>query len=153
SLHRTARLRPCRQDLGAPSKMGNQAMLETPRLDLEVPPSRPAVAVEVVIPVFNEHEVLAANVQRLRDYLLDTFPYSFRITIADNGSTDDTWEIALRLAQKFPEVTGVKIEGKGRGRALRHVWSTADAEAVSYLDADLSISLDAFLPLVAPLLT
>jgi putative flippase GtrA len=47
----------------------------------------------------------------------------------------------------------VRLEAKGRGRALRQVWSTSEAEVVSYMDVDLSIDLAAFLPLIAPLLS
>ena len=40
---------------------------------------------------------------------------------------------------------------KGRGRALRRVWSESDAEVVAYMDVDLSTDLDALLPLVSAL--
>ncbi len=42
---------------------------------------------------------------------------------------------------------------KGRGYALRAAWSTSDAPVVAYMDVDLSTSLPALLPLVAPLLS
>ncbi len=45
------------------------------------------------------------------------------------------------------------IDRKGRGRALREVWSASDAAVVAYMDVDLSTDLDALLPLVAPLLS
>nr|BFE81057.1 hypothetical protein GCM10020093_036580 [Planobispora longispora] len=109
--------------------------------------------VEVVIPVHNEQRVLAESVRRLHSYLATTFPYGFRITIADNASTDATWPIAVELSERLPHVRAVHLEAKGRGRALRRVWSGSDADVVSYMDVDLSTDLDAFLPLVAPLLS
>ncbi|GAA2170861.1 bifunctional glycosyltransferase family 2/GtrA family protein [Actinomadura napierensis] len=109
--------------------------------------------VEVVIPVYNEERVLAASVQRLHAYLSDTFPYPFRITIADNASTDRTWRVAEDLMARLDRVNAVRLERKGRGRALRHVWGTSDADVVAYMDVDLSTDLDAFLPLVAPLIS
>ena len=42
---------------------------------------------------------------------------------------------------------------KGRGRALRAVWSASDAPVLAYMDVDLSTDLAALLPLVAPLLS
>ena len=45
------------------------------------------------------------------------------------------------------------LDRKGRGLALRHVWSSSEADIVAYMDADLSTGLDAFLPLIAPLLS
>lgn len=109
--------------------------------------------VEIVIPVYNEERVLARSVHRLHDYLSRDFPYAFRITIADNASTDGTLGIARRLAGELPAVRAVHLDRKGRGRALRQVWSTSDADVVSYMDVDLSTDLDAFLPLVAPLIS
>jgi hypothetical protein len=45
------------------------------------------------------------------------------------------------------------LADKGRGRALRAAWSVTDADVVAYTDVDLSTSLEALLPLVAPLLS
>ncbi|MEV0596290.1 bifunctional glycosyltransferase family 2/GtrA family protein [Nonomuraea cavernae] len=109
--------------------------------------------VEIVVPVYNEQRALRASVIRLHAYLTSTFPYGFRITIADNASTDDTWRLAEELAAELANVTAVHLDAKGRGRALRLVWSASDADVVSYMDVDLSTELDAFLPLVAPLLS
>ncbi|MGW4405537.1 glycosyltransferase [Nonomuraea sp. NPDC004702] len=109
--------------------------------------------VEVVVPVHNEQRALRESVARLHAYLATTFPYGFRITIADNASTDDTWRLATELARELPQVRAVHLDEKGRGRALRRVWSTSEADVVSYMDVDLSTDLDAFLPLVAPLLS
>ncbi|MEU4720882.1 bifunctional glycosyltransferase family 2/GtrA family protein [Nonomuraea dietziae] len=109
--------------------------------------------VEVVVPVHNEQRALRASIGRLHGYLAGSFPYGFRITIADNASSDDTWQIAQELATCYPEVRAVHLEEKGRGRALRQVWAASEADVVSYMDVDLSTDLDAFLPLVAPLLS
>jgi putative flippase GtrA len=109
--------------------------------------------VEIVVPVYNEERVLAASVHQLHDYLKQTFPYHYRITIVDNASTDSTWAQARALAEELPEVRAVHLEQKGRGRALRRAWGQSDADVVAYMDVDLSTSLDAFLPLVAPLIS
>jgi putative flippase GtrA len=109
--------------------------------------------IEIVIPVYNEELVLDRNVRCLHRYLKESFPFSFTITIADNASTDATFTIAQRLAAELAEVRAVHLDLKGRGRALRHVWAQSSADVVAYMDVDLSTSLDAFLPLVAPLLS
>ncbi|WP_405960989.1 dolichyl-phosphate beta-glucosyltransferase [Streptomyces sp. NBC_00024] len=110
-------------------------------------------SVEIVVPVYNEAHVLAAGVGRLHAYLEASFPFPFRITIADNASTDATWEAALALADRLPHVHAVHLDQKGRGRALKHVWSRSAADVVAYMDVDLSTGLEGFLPLVAPLLS
>ncbi len=109
--------------------------------------------VDVVVPVFNEEVDLVPSVERLHRYLTDTLPLSFRITIADNASTDATPQRARELAERLPGVVVVRLEEKGRGRALRQVWSTSDADVLAYMDVDLSTDLAALLPLIAPLVS
>jgi len=89
----------------------------------------------------------------LVSYLREGFPFSARVTIADNGSTDATWAIASQLARELPVVRAIHMELPGRGRALRAIWSESDAEVLAYMDVDLSTDLNALLPLVAPLLS
>lgn len=108
--------------------------------------------VEIVIPVYNEERGLAASIDRLTTHLA-TFPWSCAVTIVDNASTDGTFAVAQDLADANPQVTAVHLDQKGRGRALRHVWATSEADVVAYMDVDLATDLDALLPLVAPLVS
>ncbi|WP_329339198.1 bifunctional glycosyltransferase family 2/GtrA family protein [Streptomyces sp. NBC_01352] len=108
---------------------------------------------DVVIPVYNEEKDLQPCVLRLHEHLKRTFPYAFRITIADNASTDTTPQVSARLEADIPEVRAFRLEQKGRGRALRTVWSSSDAPVLAYMDVDLSTDLNALLPLVAPLIS
>lgn len=115
------------------------------------PPALPVV--NIVIPVYNEETDLESCVRRLHAHLNAGMPYSFQITVADNASTDTTLEVANRLAAEFPSVRVVHMPEKGRGRALRAVWSTSDAAVLAYMDVDLSTDLAALLPLIAPLVS
>lgn len=126
---------------------------DTPEPPGAPPQHRRQRLVDVVVPVYNEQHVLERSIRRLHTYLLHEFPFAFRITIADNASTDRTWHVAEFLAAELPHVRAVHLDLKGRGRALRRVWAASDADVVAYMDVDLSTDLDAFLPLVAPLLT
>jgi putative flippase GtrA len=85
--------------------------------------------------------------------LRDELPFTARITIADNGSTDGTWAQALALAEELPPVHAVRLERPGRGGALCSIWSSSDADVYAYMDVDLSTDLNALLPLLAPLLS
>jgi glycosyltransferase involved in cell wall biosynthesis len=109
--------------------------------------------VEVTVPVYNEEKVLAESVRKLHAYLTANLPFHFVITIADNASTDTTFAIARRMEAELPRVRAVHLDRKGRGLALRHVWGTSAADVVAYMDADLSTGLEAFLPLIAPLVS
>jgi putative flippase GtrA len=106
---------------------------------------------EIVLPVHNEARQLAASVTGLRDFLDSSFPLATVVTIADNASTDDTWAVASGLAADLSGVQAMRLERKGRGRALRAAWSASRAPVVAYMDVDLATGLDALLPLVAPL--
>jgi len=109
--------------------------------------------VEVTVPVYNEEKVLEQSIRLLHSYLTDNLPFQFVITIADNASTDGTFAIAQRMRTELSRVRAVHLDRKGRGLALRHVWGSSEADIVAYMDADLSTGLDAFLPLIAPLLS
>src|ERR1700755_3499779 len=109
--------------------------------------------VDIVVPVRNEERDLAPSIRRLVGFLRESFPFTARVTIADNGSTDATWAIADRLARELPEVRAGHMELQGRGRALRDIWSQSEADVLAYMDVDLSTDLNALLPLVAPLLS
>jgi cellulose synthase/poly-beta-1,6-N-acetylglucosamine synthase-like glycosyltransferase len=86
------------------------------------PSGREAPQVEIVVPVRNEERDLGPSVRRIEAYLRTSFPFTARITIADNGSTDGTWAIALALASELDLVRAVRLEQPGRGRALRSIW-------------------------------
>src|SRR3954453_11387868 len=113
---------------------------------------RPA-RLEIVVPVYNEERALSASIHRLRAYLEAEMPFAWRITIADNGSTDATPEIAAALATGLSGVDVLGCEARGRGRALRAAWLRSDADVVCYMDIDLSTDLRALLPLIAPLVS
>jgi putative flippase GtrA len=114
---------------------------------------RPLADIEIVIPVYNEERALGPCISRLRAYLDASVPFPTVITVADNASTDRTWQIASQLAATVAGVQAVHLDQKGRGRALREVWSASRADVVAYMDVDLSTDLDALLPLVAPLVS
>jgi glycosyltransferase involved in cell wall biosynthesis len=114
---------------------------------------RHAPMLDLVVPVYNEAHVLRESVQTLHAYLTERFPFSWRITIVDNGSTDGTWYAAAELARDLRYVRALHLDRKGRGLALRSAWCDSDATVVAYTDVDLSTGLDALLPLVTAVLS
>ncbi|MDQ0800407.1 bifunctional glycosyltransferase family 2/GtrA family protein [Arthrobacter sp. SLBN-112] len=116
-------------------------------------PGYGGLALEIVVPVFNEEAVLEKSIRRLTEYLTNEMPATWKVTIADNASTDRTSAIATRLSERMPNVNYRRLDVKGRGHALRDAWSASDAKVLAYLDVDLSTDLAALPPLVAPLLS
>jgi putative flippase GtrA len=122
-------------------------------LPYALPGTAPAPQIDIVVPVHNEERVLERSVRRLHRFLSSEFPFSWRIVVADNASADTTPIVAERLTRELPGVELLRLDRKGRGRALRAAWSASRARVVCYMDADLSTDLRGLLPLVAPLLS
>jgi glycosyltransferase involved in cell wall biosynthesis len=104
--------------------------------------------VNITIPVYNEEKTLSSSISKLCFFLEKNFPYSFEIIIADNASTDATLSIAQDLEKRFENVKVSHLRRKGRGGALKQVWSESHAEILSYMDCDLSTDLKHFAPLI-----
>lgn len=102
------------------------------------------MTVEIVIPVYNEEKTLARSVVTLREFLRDNLHIPWKITIADNASTDDTWNIAQALAEQHTDVACLHLDLKGRGRALRQAWLGSSADIVAYMDVDLATDINDF---------
>ena len=69
------------------------------------------------------------------------FPFTWRIVVADNASTDATpADRGARSPASCPASTHLRLDRKGRGLALREAWSAA-ARVVAYMDVDLSTDL------------
>ncbi|GAB3672386.1 glycosyltransferase [Actinocorallia lasiicapitis] len=107
--------------------------------------------VDIAIPVLNEERALSGCVRTLHAFLSASFPLPWQVTIVDNGSTDETWPIAQRLAAELDGVTARRLDVRGKGAAVRAAWCESEADIVAYMDVDLSTDLGALLPLIAPL--
>ena len=128
-----------------PTRVGGWGARPAPPRELDV---------EIVVPVYNEERALAASIHRLHRFLDTHMPFTWRITIADNASTDGTPEIARALADDLDRRArrAARREGPRSGAAGRR-GRRAAARVVAYMDVDLSTDLHALLPLVAPLLS
>jgi glycosyltransferase involved in cell wall biosynthesis len=100
----------------------------------------------VLIPVYNEEEVLAKNVGRLMNYLESQGLYDYRIIVCSNGSTDSTDRIGADLQAKYPDrFTFISIPERGVGLAFREMVSLAKTEKLVSIDVDLTSDLG-FIP-------
>ncbi|HEX6870867.1 MAG TPA: dolichyl-phosphate beta-glucosyltransferase [Micromonosporaceae bacterium] len=112
-----------------------------------------SASVDIAIPVYNEQRALPGSVSTLHSYLVEHLAFPWTITVVDNASTDRTAAVAQALAERYPRVRVLRLNQKGKGRAVRAAWLHSDADVLVYMDVDLSTSLDALLPLVAPLVS
>ncbi len=105
------------------------------------------------MPVYNEQASLERSIRTLHAYLSAQFDLAWKITIADNASSDTTLQIATLLTYDLDRVGVLHLDEKGRGRALKRAWLASTAKVVAYVDVDLSTDLRGLPPLVAPLLS
>jgi glycosyltransferase involved in cell wall biosynthesis len=101
-------------------------------------------SVEIVIPAYNEQEILEDSILKLHSFLKKNCKIPWTITIFSNGSTDKTVEIGQRLSKRFNHVNFRHIAEKGKAKTFRHAWPSSSAQIVGFMDADLSTELDAF---------
>jgi len=102
-------------------------------------------SLNIVIPVYNEQKELEESTVMLVRYLSSELrDFDWHIIIADNASTDLTYEIAKRLSGRNNRVSSVNLNEKGRGRAVKYAWTKYTADVNAYMDVDLSTDLKHF---------
>ncbi len=103
----------------------------------------------VTIPVYNEELALPKSIPVLHQFLTETMgEFDWVIEIADNASIDKTPEVSKAIAGQYSRVQYLRLEQKGRGRALKKSWIDSDADICSYMDVDLSTNLESFPPMI-----
>lgn len=81
-------------------------------------PSNSQPLISIVIPVYNEEAILRAAVVDLIDRMR-IFHWSYEIVIAENGSTDRTFDVAASLAERFDQLVVRHTDAPNYGKALR----------------------------------
>lgn len=105
--------------------------------------------IAIVVPCFNEEEVLPETVLRLSK-LLNQYIANGKagadscIYFVDDGSRDRTWALIEEFSQKNPYVHGIKLSrNRGHQNALLSGLMSVDGDVVISVDADLQDDLDA----------
>ncbi len=109
-------------------------------------------SVSVVVPVFNEIELVDASVRAI-DRFLSANIGDYEIVIIESGSTDGSGDACDRLAVGLPSVKLIH-EGarRGMGAALRLGYATATKDLVLLVTVDMPFPLEALLTAL-PLMT
>jgi len=88
--------------------------------------------VSTIIPVFNRPHMLCEAV----DSVLNQSYRSIEIIIVDDGSTDNTLDVAKQLADNNMNTRVISIENSGPGLAREKGREIAKGEFIQYLDSD-----------------
>lgn len=99
------------------------------------------ISINLLFPVLNERLRLRNGIEKSMEYLKKNVSIPYSLTILDNGSEDETPEIGMELAEKYPEVTYVRVGERGVGVAFRKGIELNESDIVGYMDIDLSTDL------------
>lgn len=104
------------------------------------PGGRERPLTSVVVPAYNEAVVLMQSLTTLYEYLsAHGDDYRFELIVVDDGSTDETGEIAEAFARHRPEVVVLHhAVNFNLGQALRYGFSVSRGDYVVAVDCDLS---------------
>lgn len=100
--------------------------------------SSPRLLLSIVVPVFNESEVVEASYERMRQVVTSLDRFSYEIIFVDDGSKDDSYHKLVHLADRDPNVRIVKFSRNfGHQTAITAGLDVARGNAVVVIDADL----------------
>ncbi|MBE5864682.1 MAG: glycosyltransferase [Lachnospiraceae bacterium] len=95
----------------------------------------------IIFPVLNEKLRLESGITRTVEYLKKINYSNYEIIIVDNGSEDETPQIAKKLCEKYPTVQYERINVRGVGAAFRRGVKLSHGDVVGYMDIDLSTNI------------
>ena len=107
--------------------------------------------ISIVVPCFNESKTLETIITRV--LVADVSGLEREVIIVDDGSQDDSVNIAKALAERHPNVRVLEhTVNQGKGAALRTGFQAATGEIILVQDADLEYSPSDYPRLLAPML-
>ena len=104
--------------------------------------------VTIIVPCFNEAEVIPLFYKEMTRVIALCKDYSFRLLFVDDGSGDETLLILRAMAERNPAVKYISFSRNfGKEAAMLAGMSYADSDFVGIIDADLQHS-PALIPLM-----
>lgn len=101
----------------------------------------------LVIPAYNEAQIIAQTVASALKYLEEHFE-NFELIVSDDGSTDDTRAIVGAIADSRLRLVG-HMPNRGKGCAVREGILAAEGDVIVCTDADLAYGLEPVAALAA----
>jgi glycosyltransferase involved in cell wall biosynthesis len=105
----------------------------------------------IVIPVYNEEATVGQVIERVREVNLGSVEKE--IIVANDGSSDGTWQVVRDCAERWPEVSVYTSPiNLGKGAAVRLGMHHASGEIVIIQDADLELDPGEYPQIIGPIL-
>lgn len=108
----------------------------------------------IVVPAFNESARIVPSLEKILTYVREK-GLDAELIVVDDGSSDDTAEIAGKVAEKYDEIKTNVIrhkQNRGKGNAVKTGLLAAEADIALFSDADLSTPIEEAEKLIAPIL-
>ena len=103
--------------------------------------------ISIIVPVYNEARRLDKCIRDIAMFAACAPKYMrFELIIVDNGSTDNTLEIARGYTDKH--IRAYSIPGRGKGAALSYGLTKASGHFVYLADCDLSTPIDSLMDFI-----
>ncbi len=104
----------------------------------------------VIIPAYNEALRLPASLRQIVSFLRQQ-KFSSEVIVVDDGSQDQTCELAASALEGFPHRILKNPGNRGKGYSVRSGMLAADGEYLLFSDADLSTPIEEVLPFLGHL--
>lgn len=102
--------------------------------------------ISIIMPVYNSENYLDKSIQSV---LNQTYT-DFEFIIVDDGSTDKSWEICCKYAEKDTRVKCYKVKNRGVSEARNYGLVHATKEYIRFVDSDDELPLDSLEKLIYP---
>jgi len=96
--------------------------------------------ISFILPAHNEEDIIESSVQKVCSFL-EKNKYNFEIIIAEDGSTDRTYEIAKSLVNSKIKLTHSRRK-LGKGKAIKNAIRNSKGDIIIFSDADLAAKLE-----------
>lgn len=105
---------------------------------------RSAVDLEIIVPAYNEADRISGTLHQTVEYL-ESQPWTSRVVVVDNGSSDDTGSVVRRLSVQLSGRVAITLIGCGRpgkGAAVRRGILSGTSTFTGFFDADMATPVE-----------
>ena len=107
--------------------------------------------ISIVIPAYNEEKRLFSTLSQIERFI-NTQPYTAEVLVVENGSQDNTLQVAKSFAADHPGFSVLHETNRGKGGAVKRGMNSARGEFLFMCDADLSMPVSEINRFIPPLL-
>ena len=102
----------------------------------------------IIIPAFNEENYISKLLENVHSVDTEKVGFSKEILVVDDGSTDQTFQLAKKAASKLPEISVLHQENQGKGNAVQTGIKKAKGDFVLVQDADMEYDPNDYIPML-----